>query len=80
MEGLEEMIVLWFVIIMFLLNILIIVIFTVMIRKITVSAIERADVNFNEFVNEVKDNIRLFLPKDYENAEVSTMECQKQRL
>ena len=22
--------------------------------------------NFNEFVNEVKDNIRLFLPKDYE--------------
>ena len=33
--------------------------------------------NFNEFVNEVKDNIRLFLPKDYENAEVSTMECQK---
>lgn len=27
--------------------------------------------NFNEFVNEVKDNIRLFLPKDYENAEVS---------
>lgn len=30
--------------------------------------------NFNEFVNEVKDNIRLFLPKDYENAEVSTME------
>ena len=33
--------------------------------------------NFNEFVNEVKDNIKLFLPKDYENAEVSTMECQK---
>lgn len=33
--------------------------------------------NFNEFVSEVKDNIRLFLPKDYENAEVSTMECQK---
>ena len=33
--------------------------------------------NFNEFVNEVKDNIRLFLPKDYENAEVSTMECHK---
>ena len=33
--------------------------------------------NFNEFVNEVKDNIRRFLPKDYENAEVSTMECQK---
>ena len=25
--------------------------------------------NFNEFVNEVKDNIKLFLPKDYENAE-----------
>lgn len=23
--------------------------------------------NFNEFVNEVKDNIKLFLPKDYEN-------------
>lgn len=33
--------------------------------------------NFNEFVNEVKGNIKLFLPKDYENAEVSTMECQK---
>ena len=33
--------------------------------------------NFNEFVNEVKDNIKLFLPRDYENAEVSTMECQK---
>jgi hypothetical protein len=33
--------------------------------------------NFNEFVNEVKDNIKLFLPKDYENAEVSTMECHK---
>ena len=33
--------------------------------------------NFNEFVNEVKDNIKLFLPKDYENAEVSTMECQQ---
>ena len=33
--------------------------------------------NFNEFVNEVKDNIKLFLPKDYENAEVSTIECQK---
>ena len=29
--------------------------------------------NFNEFVNEVKDNIKLFLPRDYENAEVSTM-------
>lgn len=28
--------------------------------------------NFNEFVNEVKDNIRLFLPKDYENAEKET--------
>mgnify|MGYP000341018215 CR=1 FL=1 len=27
--------------------------------------------NFNEFVNEVKDNIKLFLPRDYENAEVS---------
>ena len=27
--------------------------------------------NFNEFVNEVKGNIKLFLPKDYENAEVS---------
>ena len=26
--------------------------------------------NFNEFVNEVKDNIKLFLPKDYENAEI----------
>ena len=25
--------------------------------------------NFNEFVNEVKDNIKLFLPKDYENAD-----------
>lgn len=24
--------------------------------------------NFNEFVNEVKDNIKLFLPRDYENA------------
>ena len=23
--------------------------------------------NFNEFVNEVKDNIKLFLPEDYEN-------------
>ena len=33
--------------------------------------------NFNEFVNEVKDNIKLFLPRDYENAEVSTMVCQK---
>ena len=33
--------------------------------------------NFNEFVNEVKGNIKLFLPKDYENAEVSTMECHK---
>ena len=33
--------------------------------------------NFNEFLNEVKDNIKLYLPKDYENAEVSTMECQK---
>ena len=33
--------------------------------------------NFNEFVNEVKDNIKLFLPRDYENAEVSTMECHK---
>ncbi len=33
--------------------------------------------NFNEFVNEVKDNIRLFLPKDYENAEVSVMDYQK---
>ena len=33
--------------------------------------------NFNEFINEVKDNIKLFLPKDYENAEVSTMECHK---
>ena len=33
--------------------------------------------NFNEFVNEVKDNIKLFLTKDYENAEVSTMECHK---
>lgn len=33
--------------------------------------------NFNEFVNEVKGNIKLFLPKDYENAEVSTMECYK---
>lgn len=22
--------------------------------------------NFNEFVNEVKDNIKLFLPRDYE--------------
>ena len=29
--------------------------------------------NFNEFVNEVKDNIRLFLPKDYENAELVTI-------
>ena len=28
--------------------------------------------NFNEFVNEVKDNIKLFLPKDFENAKVST--------
>ena len=25
--------------------------------------------NFNEFVNEVKDNIKLFLPRDYENGE-----------
>ena len=33
--------------------------------------------NFNEFVSEVKDNIKLFLPRDYENAEVSTMECQQ---
>ena len=33
--------------------------------------------NFNEFVKEVKDNIKLFLPRDYENAEVSTMECHK---
>ena len=33
--------------------------------------------NFNEFVNEVKDNIKRFLPEAYENAEVSTMECQK---
>ena len=24
--------------------------------------------NFNEFVNEVKDNIKLFLPRDYENC------------
>lgn len=33
--------------------------------------------NFNEFVSEVKDNIKLFLPEEYENAEVSTMECQQ---
>ena len=33
--------------------------------------------NFNEFVNEVKGNIKIFIPKDYENAEVSTMECHK---
>ena len=33
--------------------------------------------NFNEFVNEVKDNIKLFLPEEYENVEVSTMECQQ---
>ena len=33
--------------------------------------------NFNEFVSEVKDNIKLFLPEEYENVEVSTMECQK---
>ncbi len=33
--------------------------------------------NFNEFVNEVKGNIKLFLPKDYENAEVSVMDYQK---
>ena len=28
--------------------------------------------NFNEFVSEVKDNIKLFLPEEYENVEVST--------
>ena len=33
--------------------------------------------NFNEFVSEVKDNIKLFLPEEYENVEVSTMECQQ---
>ena len=33
--------------------------------------------NFNDFVNEVKGNIKLFLPKDYENAEVSVMEYLK---
>ena len=33
--------------------------------------------NFNEFVNEVKGNIKLFLPKDYENAEVTVMDYQK---
>lgn len=25
--------------------------------------------NFKDFVNEVKGNIKLFLPRDYENAE-----------
>ena len=33
--------------------------------------------NFNEFVNEVKDNIKRFLPEAYENAEVSVMDYQK---
>ena len=33
--------------------------------------------NFNEFVNEVRTISNIFLPRDYENAEVSTMECQK---
>lgn len=33
--------------------------------------------NFNEFVNEVKDNIKRFLPEEYENAEVSVMDYQK---
>ena len=28
--------------------------------------------NFNEFVNEVKGNIKLFLPKDYEKDRKST--------
>ena len=27
--------------------------------------------NFNEFVNEVKGNIKLFLPKDYENGGIN---------
>lgn len=33
--------------------------------------------NINEFVNEVRGNIKGFLPKAYENAEVSVMDCQK---
>ena len=33
--------------------------------------------NFKDFVNEVKGNIKLFLPRDYENAEVSVMEYLK---
>ena len=33
--------------------------------------------NFNEFVNGVKDNIKRFLPEEYENAEVSVMDYQK---
>lgn len=33
--------------------------------------------NINEFVNEVRGNIKGFLPKAYENAEVSVMDYQK---
>lgn len=33
--------------------------------------------NFNDFVNEVKGNIKSFLPKDYENADVSVMDYLK---
>ena len=38
---------------------------------------EKTKMNINEFANEVRDNIKCFLPKAYENAEVFVMDCQK---
>ena len=38
---------------------------------------EKTKMDINEFANEVRDNIKCFLPKAYENAEVSVMDCQK---
>lgn len=33
--------------------------------------------DFNKFVNELKENIKLYLPENYENAEVALIEYQK---